>query len=72
MRRMLPSVWSSRSMTIVIALGTFVSGVSVTLRAAGQGRTVFFLSCVQGSRYGSGARAAAARAEERDGAMDRL
>ena len=31
MRRMLPSVWSSRSMTIVIALGTFVSGVTVTL-----------------------------------------
>lgn len=32
MRRMLPSVWSSRSTTIVIALGTLVSGAIVTLR----------------------------------------
>ena len=34
MRSMLPRVWSSRSTTSVIALGTRVSGVIVTLQAA--------------------------------------
>ena len=46
MRRILPRVWSSRSMTSVAAFGTRVSGVIVTLRwdmrnrvvSAGHGR----------------------------------